>query len=121
MEITKEYIDSYFERLFKKRKLISSVIEKNPIIGVDISKLDRKQKLYLGGIRKLAIEIDNEILSVYEFLEQLLYKTQPPFIISRNIKEAVDEIKSKQIQLLDFKGDEVVFHKDVDTILKDIK
>ncbi len=114
-ELTKEQIDNYISKLIDRRKTIQSLIEKNPITGIDVSKLETKQKLFLGGIRKLAIEIDEEILSILKFVYEFDKE------IKLEADSLIKEIKEKQIQLFDFEGDNIKLNKNIDSILKDIK
>ncbi len=114
MEISKEYIKSYFDKLLKKRATILAAIEKNPIKGIDISKLDNKQKLFLGGLQKLKFDIAAELIAIRNFIP-----------LDSGIEEKQEvilkDILDNQIQLFDFEGDEIKFNENIDTILKDIK
>ena len=119
MELSKEHIITYFETLFHKRDVILAAIEKNPIKGIDISKLDNKQKIFLGGLQKLKFDIDAEILSVYNFITA--FYSDIEIVLLEELVNKVKEIQKSQIQLFDFEGDEIKFNENIDTILKDIK
>ncbi len=111
MEITKEYIDNYLDELIEQRKAVLSLIEKNPIIGVDISKLDKRQKLFLGGLQKLKIDVESEIIGVYKFLL--------PFEEYKDDK-ILKEIVDGKVKLFDIEGSIVKFTKDIDSALNNI-
>ena len=117
MQTNTQAIENYLSKILEKRKLINDTIEKHPLTGIDIHKIDRKEKLFLGGIRKLAYEVDSELISIYTFTKEVFDNLN----FSQEIENQIIEIKNKQINLFNISASEIKLADNVDEILKDIK
>jgi len=117
MQTNQQAIENYLKGILDKRNVILSEIEKHPLTGIDVHKIDRKEKLFLGGIRKLSYEIDAELLSTYEFATTVFDNLK----LSEEIQNQIDSVKEKQIKMFDITSTGVTLSKDIDEILKDVK